>query len=256
LDLFRFVPGYRSWIYHDGREPLLFLFLSLLIAFLVTRAYTRLARVRGWGSGSIGGVHLHHSVVGIVMMFAGGLMVFTPGGSGAVARDACALVFGAGAALVLDEFALVFYLRDVYWSQEGRDSVNATLLGLMVAALGLVISDPFGIGDPTKKLGRLVFFSIVAWNIAFATITFLKGKPFAGSAAIFLPVIGILGAVRLAKPRSPWARWFYRPERAPAHRREARALKEARAEERAEHGFAARFEQWLDNTVGGSPSPP
>jgi hypothetical protein len=110
VNLFRFIPGYEGVIFDEGKEPLFLLLLAFLIAFAATRGYTRLARKHGWGSGSVGGVHLHHVVVGIVFVLAAGLAAFTRAGTGAVVRDLCGIVFGVGAAFVLDEFALVFYL--------------------------------------------------------------------------------------------------------------------------------------------------
>jgi hypothetical protein len=245
VDLFRFIPGYRDVIFDEGKEPLFLLLVAFLIAFNCTRGYTRMARKRGWGSASVGGVHLHHVVVGIVFVLVVGLVVFTPVGTNAIVRDISAIVFGVGAAFVLDEFALVFYLRDVYWSKEGRDSVDATILGVMIASLTLVVSEPFGLRAPLEShLSRFVFFAVVAHNAIFAVVTFLKGKPFAGFAAIALPAVGWIGAIRLAKPSSPWARWFYGPG------------KLARSERRVEDGFATRFQQRLLDLVGGEPSPP
>ena len=49
-----------------------------------------------------------------------------------------AAVFGIGAALVLDEFALIFYLRDVYWAEQGRTSVDAVFVALAVTGLLLL----------------------------------------------------------------------------------------------------------------------
>jgi hypothetical protein len=245
MDLFRFIPGYRGVIFDEGKEPLFLLLVAFLIAFGATRGYTRLARKRGWGSASFGGVHLHHCVVGIIFVLAAGLGVFTPVGTGAVVRDLSAIVFGVGAAFVLDEFALVFYLRDVYWSAEGRDSVDATILGVMIASLTLVVSEPFGLDDPmTSHLSRFVFFVVIIANVVFAAFTFLKAKHFTGFAAIALPPFGWIGAMRLAKPRSPWARWFYEDE------------KLARAKSRASDSFATRFQQRLVDLVGGEPSAP
>lgn len=245
MNLFRFIPGYGGLIFDEGKEPLFLLLLAFVIAFACTRSYTRRARNRGWGSGSVRGVHLHHVVVGIVFVLVAGLVVFTQLGTGAAVRDVCAIVFGIGGAFVLDEFALIFYLRDVYWSEEGRDSVDATILGAMIAGLTLVVSEPFGLDDPfTSHLSRSVLVLVVAQNAVFAVVTFLKAKPFAGFAAIALPLIGWIGAARLAKPKGPWARWFYAPD------------KRRRAEERARDGFAARFQQRLVDLVGGKPSPP
>src|SRR4051812_44075560 len=106
MDLFRFIPGYTSAIYNDGKEPLLLLMLGFLVTFVLTRAYTRIARVRGWGSANVGGVHMHHLVPGVLLMLAVGIIdfAFTPG---EVVRDFLAIAFGAGAALMLDEFAMI-----------------------------------------------------------------------------------------------------------------------------------------------------
>ncbi len=57
-----------------SREPTALLLAAFLVTFVLTRAYTRLARVRGWGSGSVDGVHLHHMVVGIVLVLVSGLI--------------------------------------------------------------------------------------------------------------------------------------------------------------------------------------
>jgi hypothetical protein len=67
MNLFRFIPGYTEYVYDAGKEPLLLLLIAFLVAFLLTRAYTRIARVRGWGSTHVGDVHMHHVVVGIVL---------------------------------------------------------------------------------------------------------------------------------------------------------------------------------------------
>jgi hypothetical protein len=79
-----------------------------------------MARKRGWGSGSSGGVHLHHEVVGIVLVLIAGLMFFTRAGTEMTVRNACAIVFGVGAAFILDEF--------------GSSSTCATSTGRMRAA--------------------------------------------------------------------------------------------------------------------------
>jgi hypothetical protein len=244
MDLFRFVPGYRGVIFEEGKEPLFLLLLAFLIAFAGARGYARLARKRGWRSGSIGGVHLHHVVVGILCVLVAGLVGFSRAGTSPSVRDVCAIAFGVGAAFVLDEFALVFYLRDVYWSSEGRDSVDAAIFGVLLAGLTLVVSEPFGLDDPlVSHVGRLVFFSVVTVNAVFAAITFLKAKPFVGLVAIALPPVGWIGTTRLAKPGSPWARWFYDPE------------KLARSKSRLRYGFAARFQRRIVDLVGGERAP-
>ncbi len=125
MNIFRFVPGYEQYIYEAGKEPLFLLLLSFLIAFFLTRLYTRLGRVRGWGSGNVGGVHLHHIVPGIILALVAGLLLAATSGAQSTSRGLIAIVFGAGAALILDEFALVLHLEDVYWSERGRLSVES-----------------------------------------------------------------------------------------------------------------------------------
>lgn len=253
MNLFRFVPGYSSVIYDEGKEPLFLLLVAFIVAFCLTRGYTRLARRRGWRSGSIKGVHLHHVVPGIVLVLLAGLVAFSRAEPEQIVLDFCAIAFGVGAALVLDEFALVFYLDDVYWSEQGRESIDAMILGLMFAALLLAVSEPFRLQEPMGHPGRLAFFAIVAANILFAVATFLKGKLFVGTAAILLPLVGWAGAVRLAKPNSPWARWFYDPDRGRTEFREMRARKRERAARRAETDPGTRFLRRLVTVVGGEP---
>jgi hypothetical protein len=82
----------------------------------------------------------------------------------------------------------------------------------------------------------------IAANAVFAIVS-LKGKIFTGFAAIALPSLGWVGALRLAKPASPWAHWFYGPD------------KLERAKQRMRDGFATRFQKRLLDLVGGMPSP-
>src|SRR2546430_1236915 len=118
----------------------------MLVAFILTyagtRFYTRMGRRRGWGSGSVGGVHLHHLVPGVVMsLAAGGLVIaFEPGG---IALGLLAAAFGAGAALTLDEFAMLLHLDDVYWTQQGRLSIDACVTAVAFLGLALLAASPF-----------------------------------------------------------------------------------------------------------------
>src|SRR5918998_4674179 len=117
---------------------------SLLVTFLATRLVTRSIR-RGRGpfrDASVGGVHVHHEVYGIFLLLGAGTAEFayrppTPW------VEVLAVLFGVGAALTLDEFALWLHLDDVYWSREGRSSVDAVLVALVVGCLLLVGANPF-----------------------------------------------------------------------------------------------------------------
>ena len=88
----------------------------------------------------MGGRHIHHLVIGIVILLLVGYGWLAEIGTGA--DDASiflsrlmSILYGVGAALTLDEFALWLNLRDVYWSREGRASIDAIILfGAFLAA--------------------------------------------------------------------------------------------------------------------------
>ena len=247
MDLFRFVPGYETSIYEAGREPIFVTLLAFLITFVLTRGYTRVARARGWGSGSVHGVHLHHVVVGIVLALASGALLigFEPVDN-LFDLMLCA-VFGAGAALILDEFALVFRLQDVYWSDEGRSSIDAIIVAVTVGVLVLLHVVPFD-EKTSEDASRWTLLVAVSIHLALVVVTLLKGKIWTGLIGIFVILVALVGAARLARPRSPWARRFYSPG----------SEKLARAEERQRRHdarWAPRTKRILD-LVGGAPSAP
>lgn len=89
---------------------------------------------------SMGGRHIHHLVFGIVILLLVGYAWLAEIGVGAGASSLLAsrllsILYGVGAALTLDEFALWLNLRDVYWSPEGRASIDMVILfGSLLAA--------------------------------------------------------------------------------------------------------------------------
>src|SRR5439155_26437077 len=194
-----------------GREPLLLMLGASLLTLIGTRTYTRLARARGWRSGRVGDVHVHHLVIGIVLALVAGMLeiALQPGQSG---RELFAVIFGAGAAFILDEFALSVHMRDVYWTSAGRSSIEVSLMWVLLGALLLVGLTPFGIHDSSEG-PRIVRFVVVALSIVLSVVTCLKGKLTLGLVSIFLPPVGLVAAIRLARPGSVWAQLFYDDER-------------------------------------------
>ena len=193
-----------------GREPLLLMLAASLLTFAGTRLYTRLARVRRWGSGRVGDVHLHHMVVGSVLTLICGMLqiAFQPRDIGV---DLLAVGFGIGAAFVLDEFALSVHLRDVYWTPEGRHSIEVSIIWTLLGLLLLTGISPFGIHDQTE-VPRIIGFGVVFVSIGLSIVTCLKGKLTLGLLSIFVPPVGLVSAYRLARPGSIWAQLFYSPE--------------------------------------------
>ena len=81
---------------------------------------------------SIGGEHLHHYMWGIGMVSGVGA-VAVAGSERARRHPLIGVTYGAGIALIIDEFALLLDLKDVYWAKQGRLSVD---IGIALTALG------------------------------------------------------------------------------------------------------------------------
>lgn len=90
----------------------------------------------------VGGRHIHHLVIGIAILLLVGYGWLAEIGTGSddssiFLSRLMSILYGAGAALTLDEFALWLNLRDVYWTREGRASIDAVILfGALLAAGG------------------------------------------------------------------------------------------------------------------------
>jgi hypothetical protein len=220
----------------------------MLLAFVLTlagtRFYTRMARVRGWGSASFGDVHVHHLVPGVVMsLIAGGLAVGLEPREFWVAL--LAAIFGAGAALVLDEFAMLLHLDDVYWTTEGRLSIDACLAAIAFLGLAVLATFPLSSDTAGEKLGGLGADLLIALNACLVVVSLLKGKLKLGLLGIVFFPLSLVGAVRLAKPSSPWARRFYADEGRRLRRSQARSVSR-------ETRWVERQQRFYD-LIGGAP---
>ncbi|MGP7999902.1 MAG: hypothetical protein ACLPKI_21700 [Streptosporangiaceae bacterium] len=226
-----------SWfstnIVQTGRLPLFCFFVAFVAGFGFIRLSVRMirAKVRWWpGNVTPGTLHVHHMVFGVVFMLVGGVTgIVAPGGS-LNWRAGAAALFGLGAALVLDEFALILHLKDVYWSSDGRLSVEAVFVAGGITVLLLLGVVPSVVPSPTNRsmgtaeavIGLVIS---VLFTFGLAAVTLLKGKIWTGLFGLFLFPLLIVGAIRLARPGSPWARWRYHNKprkRARAARRERR----------------------------------
>jgi hypothetical protein len=198
---------FQENIIATGRLPLFCFFAALIVAFVAVRVNVRLIRAKaGWFRNvSVGEMHIHHVVFGVVLMLVGGVAGMVVSAASQVAYAVAASVFGIGSALVLDEFALILHLHDVYWEEEGRTSVDAVFIAIAITGLLLTGLRPLAI-----DYGILINpGALIVANLALAVVTLLKGKIWTGMAGLFLPVLLIVGAVRLARPGSPWAHLFF-----------------------------------------------
>lgn len=95
-----------------------------------------------FGNLSVGGAHLHHYMWGIGMLSGVGAIA-VHGEDARRRHPAVALAYGTGLALIVDEFALLLDLKDVYWAKQGRISVDlgvgaSSVAGTYLAALPLL----------------------------------------------------------------------------------------------------------------------
>ena len=146
LAVFRgvFHETYRAHFGEPRRERLFLASFSFFVTFGAVRTITHLIRA---GLGPFhdvvrGGQHIHHLVWGILLLLIVGYLWLAQIGTGAAdfslwAGRVTALLFGIGAALTLDEFALWLNLADVYWSPQGRASVRAVFFFGSLLSLGV-----------------------------------------------------------------------------------------------------------------------
>jgi hypothetical protein len=105
--------------------------IAYFVTLVLVRAYTTIAHpIPGAPDITIGETHIHHVVPGVIVLLVAGVLALDD-----VARLPRAALFGIGAALVLDELALIVFLRDVYWLREGSLSLVAVLIGLVALAI-------------------------------------------------------------------------------------------------------------------------
>jgi hypothetical protein len=233
-----------------AERPIVCLLAGFLIAFLLTRGVTCLIRAqRGpFGDLSLGEVHLHHMVWGAGLVLGAGVATFAFA-PGAPWSAGLALAFGVGASLMLDEFALMIYLRDVYWSPEGRRSIDAVITMLVIVGIVAIplASLPLPSASlPIAALGALAYVALIV-------VCLLKGKTFTALAGVVMPLVLPVGALRLARPGSPWAVIRYRRNSGKQQRAAARFRPSAAHEKTRQRVLAALGGTLLSVAEGNEP---
>jgi hypothetical protein len=215
---------YERAIVDTGREPEFLFFVAFLVTFgfIRTSAHMIRAQVKWWpGNVEVGGTHIHHLVWGIVtIMITGyvGVTIAPP----SPWHEIIAVFFGIGMGLALDEFALWLDLKDVYWSERGRKSIDAVIIAATITGLILVGFSAWI--EVATDVEDAVFafvgtFGITAILVALVNLS--KERFLFALIGLFILPVGVVIAFRLARPHSLWARLFYRSDQ-----------KKARAEER------------------------
>lgn len=229
-------------------QGLYLVLMGFILSFAFIRMSTRLMRSPKvpWWPGSVvsdSGVHLHHLVFGIVTMMIAGTLGFAAHGESPWA-EICGFLFGVGAGLTIDEFALWVYLDDVYWAEEGRSSIDATVIA--AAAMGLVVMgvNPLDTGGESEGWAALIASGLLL--VLVVSICFFKGRTLHGIVGFFVFPIALYGACRIGKPDSAWARRRYGKRKPKKQAKsEARFPPDRRTE---------RFKEAFRDIVGGKPS--
>jgi len=193
----------------EAQRAGLILLGSMLLSFAFIRFSTRMIRAEvSWWPGNIeteGGVHVHHLVFGIVLlMLTGFLGLATQPDS--PWTEILSAGFGIGMGLTLDEYALWLHLEDVYWTDEGRSSVDAVIFATLIGGLVLMGTVPLGANGSGSGI---VLVATVALNLAVCVLAALKGKYTSAVAGMLFPPIAWVAAIRLARPGSFWSRRRY-----------------------------------------------
>lgn len=230
------------------RQGVFLVLVGFILSFAFIRMSTRLMRSPKvpWWPGSVvseSGVHLHHLVFGIVAMMIAGTLGFAAHGESPYA-EICGFFFGVGAGLTIDEFALWVYLDDVYWAEEGRSSIDATVIA--AAGMGLVVLgvNPFDTGKESEGLLALIVSAVLV--LAMVAICFLKGRKLHGIIGFFIFPLALYGACRIGKPDSAWARRRYAERKPKKQAKSERRFPPDRRTDRVKDAFR--------DIVGGKPS--
>src|SRR3954449_13337375 len=215
---------------------------GLLGGFLFIRTSARLIRAGvSWWPGNVqtgSGLHIHHLVWGIVTIMAAGFLsiALEPASPW---HEILAVLFGIGCGLSLDEFALWLHLEDVYWAQEGRSSVDAVLVAAIIGGMVVIGAAPFDTGNG----GSIVtIVAVVLVDLVFVVLAIAKGKRFTALVGVFIPIVSIVGSIRVARPGSRWAARRYAKN---ARKAEKAARRDARV---------SRVQDRLMNVLTGAPS--
>ncbi len=137
---------------HKRRHEQFFILISFLVTFAFARVVAHLQN-QGIIPSQQGYPHIHHLVFGIFFIILSNYLAISFWNSENV-RLATAALFGVGAALTIDEFALWLYLDDVYWEREGRYSIDAIIITGAIFLIVYLLGEAYDHWKSKKSLGQ------------------------------------------------------------------------------------------------------
>jgi hypothetical protein len=203
---------YERAIVDTDRQPEFLFFVAFLLSFgfIRTSAHLIRAQVSWWpGNVEVGGTHIHHLVWGILLLLVCGYLSIAFAPTESPWKELIAIFFGIGTGLTLDEFALWLNLSDVYWSEKGRRSIDAVIVAAVLSGMVLIgFSAWLDIGKDVEAAVAWFVGTVGGVAIALALVNCAKEKFGMALAGLLVPPVGLVGALRLGKPGSLWARLY------------------------------------------------
>jgi hypothetical protein len=197
--------AYDHHIAAPGKETHFLILLAFICSFGFIRTSAHMIRAQvSWWPGNVetkSGTHVHHLVWGILLLLSMGYVGISTD-LGSPWFEFVAIAFGIGMGLTMDEFALWLNLQDVYWSDKGRQSIDAVVVttGLLVIAL-LGLEFWIAVWDAVLILAGMdhgrawVAIPIQVIGVALAIVCFRRGRKLTGIVGLFVPLVAIVGAV-------------------------------------------------------------
>jgi hypothetical protein len=198
--------AYDRHIQAPGKETHFLILIAFVLSFSFIRGSAHMIRAQvSWWPGNVetkGGTHVHHLVWGILLLLSMGYL--------GISTDLespwfefVAIAFGIGMGLTLDEFALWLNLQDVYWSDKGRQSIDAVIVTtslLVIALLGLefwvaVWDAVLLLIGVDRETHIWIAIPLQLIGVAFAILCFRKGRTLVGIIGLFVPLVGAIGAL-------------------------------------------------------------
>jgi hypothetical protein len=196
--------AYDRHIQVPGKEIHFLILVAFVCSFGFIRTSAHMIRAQvSWWPGNVetkGGTHVHHLVWGILLVIVTGYLgLATEPASPWL--ELVAIGFGIGMGLTMDEFALWLNLEDVYWSQKGRQSVDAVVITaalLAIALLGLQfwidVYDAVLVLLGVDRGNAWIAIPVQLLGVALAVVCFRRGRKLAGLFGLFVPLVALIGA--------------------------------------------------------------
>jgi hypothetical protein len=207
----------RAYAHHieaPGKELHFLILIAFVCSFGFIRTSAHMIRAQvSWWPGNVetkGGTHIHHLVWGILLLLSMGYVGIATD-IGTPWLELVAVAFGIGMGLTMDEFALWLNLKDVYWQEKGRQSIDAVVVTttlMVIALLGLQfwidVYDAVLVLTGLDRGNEWIAIPIQLIGIGFAVVCFRRGRKLAGLFGLFVPLVALIGAVvpRRAPARS------------------------------------------------------